>query len=801
MFKNYFIVAWRSLWRNKLYSFINLAGLSVGISCCVLILLYLRQELSYDDFNEKAPKICRVTSVCQLPTGDRSWAITPACLLPRTAGAIPEIEIGTRLLPAGGDRSLAYGEKKLYDTKVFFADSSVFDVFTLPVLKGDARHLLMRPYSVVLTETTAKKYFGNEDPIGKAMKLSDSIVMEVTGVIQDIPLNSHVQMDALVSRNTLMSMFADQPEFVREVNDNWLSFDTYTYLVMNDRTEAGTLEKKLNAFIATDMAEKRRKTGIGLSVKLQALRDIHLYSNLENELEPFTNSDISYVYIFSAAALLILLVACCNFINLSTARSQNRMKEIGLRKVVGGSRMQLIGQFLGESVLFSLLAGLVSFCLVLALIPYFNSFVTIPLQLNTGLVWIYLAITLCTGLIAGLYPAFLLSSFRPVVSLKGRIRHGWTDVFFRKGLVVFQFSVAVILIILSTVIFRQLDFIQNRKIGMNKEQLVQMELRYADIDKAPVMLEEMLKQPGTINGSLNNFSFSLMSVLAMVPEGSQNNKMDAQNLISVDEKFLSTFGIQLVAGRDFSKETRTDSNASFIINEAAVKAFNWGTPQQALGKKIDVMRGHIGPVIGVVKDFNFASLHGGIRPLVMHVLPDDHVFVTLRLQPDHIAGAMKKAEATWKRIATDSPFNYIFLEDEFNSLYKNEQKMRSIVGIFTGLALFVACLGLFGLAAFSIRQRIKEIGIRKVLGAGTFNIAGLLSGGFLKLVLVAVIIALPLSWLLGDMWLRNFAYKTDISWWIFAVAGTMALLIAFVTVSLQAIKAANSNPAKSLRTE
>jgi putative ABC transport system permease protein len=798
MLKNYFIIAWRNAWRNKLYSFINITGLAIGMSCCVVIYLYLQQELSYDKWNVKADHTYRIVSDCYLPTGERKLASTPPHLLTELKNNFPEVVSAARVVSAEGERVLAYGDKKAYAANVCFADSSIFDVFTFSVLAGNPKALLNDPYTVVMTASTARNYFGEENAIGKVMKLSDSVNVKVTGVIADVPRNSHLQFDVLVSRSTLMGMFATNKEMLEAV-DNWLYIDSYTYVVLNEKTEEKEFESQLNKHVAEQTADIRRKLGISLAMELQPLTSIHLHSSREYELKPYTNSDITYVYIFSATALFILLVACCNFINLSTARSLGRSKEIGLRKVIGGRRAQLVAQFLSESVLFSLIAGLLSGLIVMAVLPVFNSFVSVPVQPDKSLFIVYTGIILCTGLLAGFYPAFLLSSFSPVASLKGVVRHGWADVLLRKGLVIFQFAVAIVLIISSAIIFRQLDFIQSRKIGMKKEQLVQLELRFPDIPKAPVMLQELMKTPGVVSGSLTNFSFQNMSLSTVLPEGADENKLNAENICSIDEHFLKTFQIDLVAGHDYSG-LPADVNG-FIVNETAVKAFNWKSPQQAIGKKIDDTDGHKGTVIGVVKDFNYTSLHDPIRPLVMHIKPIKHSRVTLRLQPGHIVSSMKEMQSTWTEIATNSPFNYVFLEDEFNSLYKGEQNMRSVIGMFTCLAVLIACLGLFGLTTYSIRQRVKEIGIRKVLGAGIFSIAGLLSKDFMKLVAISVIIAVPLAWLLGHKWLQDFAYKADMNWWLFAAAGIIALCMALMTVILQALKAANANPVKNLRTE
>jgi putative ABC transport system permease protein len=774
-------------------------GLAIGITCCVLIYLYVQNELSYDRYNTKADRIYRITSNVKQPTKDETFAPTSPIMSLRVKESFPEVEQMVRFQYSA--RQLSYNDRKFPEAKLVFADSTMFDVFTFPLTAGDAKNALKEPYSVVLTETAAKRYFGNEDAYGKTLKMSDTINLKVTGVMKDIPRNSHITFDCITSRSTIQDMSKGDTTFMSNSEMNWFNCNSYGYFVLKEGTDVKVLESKVNALFDREQADLKKNIGMSMNARLQKLTDIHLHSDLTHDVPDSKNGDITYVYIFSATALLILLIACCNFINLSTARSLNRSKEIGLRKVIGAMRSQLIAQFLGESVLFSVIASVLSIIFVLLSIPLFNSFLATDLSFNLSLIWIYLLIILSVGFLSGLYPALLMSSFAPIKSLKGKITHGIADLIFRKGLVVFQFSIAIILIIGTTLILNQLSFIQNAKIGMNKEQVVSISLKGADKDKGEVFLKELSRNPKVVSATLNGFSFKGIPNITLLPDGFADNEMTASHVFGVDENFLKTMQIDLVAGRDFSKDFPTDVNEAFIVNEAAVKEFKWKTPREALGKRIQWGMGKDGKVIGVIKDFNFASMHEDVKPLIITIYKPWFKFVTLRLKTDKLSATMKELESDFKKISTAGGFEYAFLEDDFNSLYKAEQNMRAVLGAFSLLAIIVACLGLFGLAAFTIKQRFREIGIRKVLGSSSRDIVRLLSKDFLKLVLISIVIASPIAWYGGYKWLQDFAYKTSISWWIFVAAGAIALLIAFITVAAQALKAANANPVKSLRTE
>jgi putative ABC transport system permease protein len=798
MLKSYLKIAWRNLLKNKLFSAINIIGLSVGIACCSVIYLYVTYELSYDTYNQKAGRIFRVTTINRQPKKTDHFAPSSPVMAQRIKANFPEVANYVRFIFS--HRSITYKDKKFYDTKILYADSGLFDVFSLNMLEGDPNKALTKPYSIVLTENSAKKYFGGEPAMGKMLRFSDTINLMVTGIIKDIPRNSHFSTDCFISRVTMNEMNKNNTDW-KEQELNWFNCDSYSYILLHENVDYKKLGPKINTIMDKEMAEIRKQVGMSLNIELQPVTDIHLKSHLDAEFRGSVNGDITYVYIFTGAAILILLIACCNFINLSTARSLNRSKEIGLRKVIGAQRLQLVTQFLGESLMFAAIASVISLLIVLLCIPLFNSFIGTSLSLSLNLVWLYLFIIAAVGLLAGVYPALLMSSFAPIQSLKGNIRPGLSDLIFRKGLVIFQFSIAIMLIIGTTLILKQLNFIQNRNIGMNKEQVVSLEMKGSDGLRADIILKELLRNPKVTQGTLNSFSFKGVSNITLLPEGFSENELTSSYVISVDENFLNTFQIKLVAGRDFSKDFINDVKEAFIVNEAAVKAFNWKTPKEAIGKKVTWAFGKEGRIIGVVKDFNFTSLHDDVKPILIHIFPQWFAYVSLRLKTGDLIKTMREIEGTWKSVTRVSPFEYTFLEEDFNNLYRSEQNMRNVLSAFTFLSILVACLGLFGLASFTIKQRVKEIGIRKVLGSSVGNIVQLLSKDFLKLVMFSFVIASPIAWYGMNKWLQDYAYRIDIGLWVFVLAGALAFVIAFLTVSFQAIKAAVANPVKSLRTE
>ncbi|MCD6065744.1 MAG: FtsX-like permease family protein [Bacteroidetes bacterium] len=803
MLKNYFKIAWRNLWKNKLYSLINISGLSIGIAACVVIFLYVQFEWSYDRHYENTDRIYRLTEILHLPKEDRQQAATSPPMAPTLKRNFPEIEDFTRILFSG--RALSFEHKKIADIKIVYADSGMYTVFGGGAIEGNLKRALNKPYSIVLTESLAKKCFGNTHALGKVMQFSDTINLTVTAVVKDVPETSHLTYDCVVSKITSLDMNKETPGFM-ENEENWFNNSNFSYLLLKKNTNKDALQKKINFFAYKQMAEERKTSGLYYDFVLQPLKDIHLHSKMDAEIDASRISDISYIYIFSAAAILIMLIACSNFINLSTARSIARGKEIGLRKVIGAERKQLIIQFLSESVLFTLIAAVISMLLVYITISPFRNFtgkmISFDLLHNNALLLIYFSIIVVVGVLAGFYPALLMSSFAPIRSLKGLTRHSWQDILLRKGLVVFQFTIAIVLIIGSSLVMQQIDFVQNTNIGFNKEQIFQVGLERKAYEKKDLLIKEFERQNGVLACALSDFSFSNgISNISLLPEGASENEITSQSVICTDGNFLNTYQLKLVAGRDFSKAMSTDPTQAFIVNEAAVKFFNWGSPQKAIGKKIDWGLGKKGNVIGVVKDFNYKSLHEQIEPLIIHIQPDWTGNISMRIKAGESKQALANLQKAWSSIVQDEPFDYQFLDDDFDKLFKGEQNMRVILNLFTVLAVLIACLGLFGLVSYTIKQRVKEIGVRKVLGASIKNISVLLSKDFLKLVCIAVIIATPLAWYCMNKWLQNFAFHIEIGWITFLIAGVLTICIALLTVSLQAAKAANANPVKSLRTE
>ena len=779
-----------------MFSFINILGLSVGITCCVIIYIYVHYESSYDTFNKKADNIYRLTLHVHQPQGDIESAATAPLMGPLIQQNFPEIKKTVRFSwPM--ERFMRYKDKRIYDNKVILADSTFFDVFTFSFLEGNPKTALNGTYKIVLSESTAKKYFGNESALDKIMDYGSNKNVTVSAVIKDVPENSHFKFDALLSRSSVFAM--NDTTWLNEKENNWYWIFNYTYFLLDQNCDVKGLETKISKLTASQYPERRKATGIWYDGKLQSIKDIHLKSAMDREIMP--NSDIKYIYIFSAVAVLILLIACFNFVNLSTARSLNRSKEIGLRKVVGAARYQLIQQFLGESILFTLIAGICSVIMVYLFLPLFNSFAGIDAKPDQKLMLLYPLFIFSVGIFSGLYPAFLISSFKPVRSLKGLIRHSVSDLFFRKGLVIFQFSIAIVLITGTQVILRQLHFVQNKKMGIQKEQMLQITFRRANKEQQETFLNQLLNDPNVVSASRNTFSFKEMSAipLMLMGEGEQQG-YNAYPVIYIDENFLKTFQLSLVSGRNISKSHPLDEKESFLVNESAVRTFGWKSAENALGKMINWAGEKQGHVIGVIKDFNYTSLHDGIKPLILHTFPGISS-ITIRLKTSDMPVTIGNIERKWKTMFSDVPFNYTFMQEDFDNMYKSEQKLASILSAFTGLSVLVACLGLFGLATYSIKQRIKEIGIRKILGASIYNITTLVSRDFMKLVGISVLIATPVAWYVSHKWLEDFAYKIELNSWIFLIAGALALFIAFVTVFIQALKSATANPVKNLRTE
>lgn len=810
MIKNYFKIAWRNLMKYKFISFINLFGLTVGLTCCLLITTYVLNELSYDRYNKNAENIYRVTRTFKNANGVVSLKLSTISppfgyYFPTD---FPEIKKMTRLLGAG-TLPFKYKDKLIAETNVYFADENLFDVFTLKTLEGNPQTALKDPFSVMLTEDVAKKYFGNEDPMNKVIKVNNQFDVKVTGIYKGFPENSFMHPDVLISFNSLRDSAVYGEKNLRT---NWGNNSFFTFLVLPDNYDPKKMLARFPAFLDNRMAgnygpnQPSKMTELGL----QKLTDIHLYSHTDYEAEP--NGDISKVYIFSAIALFILMIACINYMNLSTARSALRAKEIGIRKVIGARKKELIFQFLSESMLIAWSAILIAFLLLYFTLPWLNEVSGQELSIRILLRWRIVILLFLTpfviGVLSGLYPALFMSSFQPVKTLKGLFKAGGRNSSFRKALVVMQFTISIVLIITTMIVFEQLRYMQNTSLGYDKEHIITLPYYTSVNPRYDALRNDLLQSPGIkdVTRSSRIPTGRLLDTngaSTMVGNSLQPVTTDIK-YVTADYDFIPTYGIHLIAGRNFSRDYSMDTS-NFILNESAVKAIGWKSPQDAIGKDFKY-GGTKGQVIGVMADFHFESLQHEIVPMVLlnpPTTPTNSSFnsLSIKFAGNNISASLASVENVWKKYLPEFPYQYTFLDENFNKMYQSEQRQETIFTVFACIAIFIACLGLFGLSAFEITQRVKEIGVRKVLGAKVSSIVTLLSKDFLKLVLVATIIAFPIAWYSMSHWLRGFAYRVPIHWWVFVLSAILALIVALVTVSFQSIKAAVANPVKSLRSE
>ena len=808
MLKNYIKIAFRNLLKNKAFTAINIFGLVIGIATCLIIMLFVQDELSFDRFNEKADQIVRVVFRGKMNGEFIKEASTMAPTAQTLKNDYPEVLAATRIRSYGSPKVIV-NEKVFASASFAYVDANFFQVFTLPFVKGDVKTALIEPNTILITQAIANKYFGNEDPVGKTLNLKDkNQLFKITGVIADLPVNSHFHFDLFGSMETLPE--AKLP--------TWLASNYHTYLVLQKDYDYKKLEAKLPQVIDKYMGplikqgmgvslSEFRKKGNDVGLFLQPLLDIHLKSDFSNSSSLEPSGDIRYVYIFGAIALFMLLIACINFMNLSTAGASKRAKEVGIRKVLGSVKAELITQFLLESIILTFVALVLALLLVKISLPSFNNLSGKALVFdftNNPLIIIgILSFGLLVSVLAGSYPAFFLSSFKPISVLKGTVIPNRKGISFRSGLVVFQFIISVSLILSTTIVYQQLSYIQSKKLGYDKEQLLVLRNAYLLGNNAAILKTQLENDPRVAS----------VTVSAFLPAGPTDTNMSGvypdekmeQNrraiIYQIDAQYIPTMGMQIVLGRNFSKGLTTDSS-NVIINETMAKTLGWG--KKAVGHIINRFTDNNGgtksyTIVGVVKDFHFKSLHEEIAPLMM-VLEESHGLI-IKVKTKDIAGLLATMKTEWQKFNSDEPFTYAFVDELFNKTYLSEQKTGTILSIFAGLTIFIACLGLFGLATFTAEQRTKEIGVRKVLGASIGQLIALLSKDFLKLVLVACLIAFPLGYWAMSMWLQDFVYRINISWWIFVFAGAGAIAIALLTVSYQAIKAALMNPVKSLKTE
>jgi putative ABC transport system permease protein len=797
MFRNYLTIALRNLVRHKAYSIINVGGLAIGIVCCLLILLFVRDELSYDRFHEKAERIFRLVDSFDVEGSlSRHFALSSAPFAPALKQKFPQVEDAVRLFP-GRRRLVSYGERKYYEDGLIFADASLFDIFTFPLVKGDPVAALKAPNRIVVSEAMALKYFGPDDPLNQTLKINDQEFL-ISGVMREVPDNSHFHADMFASLKTL----EQDPAIQKRYFQNWVRHEFYTYLLLQEGAQVEELEARLPRFIQTHAAQQIRNVlGGTLSSQLQPLTKIHLHSHLQFEIG--RNGDIKYVAVFSVIALFILLIAGVNYVNLATARSVGRSREIGLRKVVGANRLQLIRQFLGESSWFTLLGMGLALILLSIILPAFNALTGKALAVHDlaspFLLVSLIAILLIVGPAAGCYPAFFMARFKPVEALKRGPDAGSQRSRLRRILVVLQFGISIALIISTAVVLAQLDFLRNRKLGFDKEHVVVIPVRAASIrNDAEAIKADLMQNPAitaaTIAIGVPGGVVAGDAIQLLTPEG---KKTLTVRMIYTDHDYIRTMGLEIAQGRDFSKAMLTDTDQAFIINEAAVRTleltdplstrFEWGEKR--------------GQVVGVVKDYQFQSLKQEINPLVIHIWPASTRVFAMRIRPENIPETLKYIEGKWRKLDPEHPFEFSFLDQTFDALYNSEETLGRVFSIFSFLAVFIASLGLFGLAMFVVHQRTKEIGIRKVLGASVGKILVLLCREFAWLVLIANLLAWPAAYFFMHRWLENFAYRMDMQPRIFILSAGVALVLALFTISFLSIKAALADPVQALRHE
>lgn len=810
MIKNYIKIAWRNLLKNKWYSLINIVGLALGMTTCLLILLFIKYELSYDESNTRADQIARVVFKGQMNGGE----IKEATVMPPVAQTFtdnfPEVITATRLRDYGMPR-LSYGDQTFREDYFGYADTNFLKIFTIPLLKGDKNTALTQPNNVIISQSVAEKFFGDQDPIGKVIQLDDEKrALQVTGVYEDIPENSHFRH---------FGFLASMEGLPAAKSDSWMTSNFYTYLLLKKGTDYDKLEQKFKGIVDKYIGPQLqaamgvtlsqfRKSGNNIGFYLQPLTDIHLHSDLNLDMKPY--GEMSYIYILSAVGFFMLIIACINFMNLTTAGATRKAKEIGIRKVLGSLKKHLIRQFLIESVVISCIALILSVLLALLFLPVINDIAGHDLMPGfSSLSWVIpvlILLALITGLLAGSYPAFYLSSFNPISILQGRYASGKNRTTLRNVLVVFQFIISIALIIGTITVFYQLTYIQNKNLGYNKDQVLIVEDAYFLHDKFEVFQDQLQNDPRILEVSSSGY----------LPAGPSNNNnyliypdTKSDELLytlryEIDQNYLPAMGMKLVAGRNFEKGRVNDSTA-IIINETAAKELSFG--KDAIGHTLSHSEndGSVNTytIIGIVKDFNFKSLHEKITPLAM-TLGNNHNNIIVKFKTANAGDVdelLSNVKSSWDNLTVEAPLKYSFLDTRFMNTYKSERNIGRILGIFSVLTIFVACLGLLGLALFTAEQRKKEIGIRKVLGAKVSTIVSMLLKDFLQLILLSFIIATPVAWYFMNQWLQDFAYRITLAWWIFGLSGILAILVAVVTIGFMAIKTASANPVKSLRSE
>lgn len=798
MIKHYFTIAWRNLWKSKVFSLINIAGLAIGLTCCLLMVLYVKNELSYDNFEKKGDRIVRMIMEYNFNGSVSKGNYTSTKVAPSFKRNFPEVESAVKMSQL--QRIVRYDDKLFNEKRFLYADSTFFDIFSFSLLRGDAKEAISGPNKVVLTTSSAKKYFGNNDPIGKTVKIgSTGIDYVVTGVIQDCPSNSQIKFDFLASFSSLG---------VNQEDTYWDANFT-TYLLLRDKASIATLQAKIPGFMKKEMSQKDLNGNDYITYWLEPMKSIHLHSEYGG-FEP--NNSITYVYIVSAVAFLMLMIACFTYVNLSTARAIERAKEVGVRKVAGALKGQIFWQFISESFIVSVFALMICVFAAISLLPLFNRLaereLTISSLFSPFIITFAVSVILSISFLSGSYPALVFSRFQPIKVLKGAFKNTSSGLWLRKSLIVFQFVISVFLIVTTFIIQNQLHFIQTKDLGFNRDHVIIMPLDGKMQDKFSTIKTVFKSDPNVLHVSraVNDPT----NILGGYDMRSAEMPEKTQILVTanpVDEEYIATTGIHIITGTDFTEQDIKDvmgnnnenKNYHFILNESAAKELGWA-PEEAIGKKMFLGNQRPGIVKAVMKDFNFSSLHNPIKPLVLF---NESWMGTMliKISGNNIPATIASLETKWKELVPHRPFEYHFLDEDFDKLYGAEMRLGKVLSIFTAIAIILACLGLFGLSAYTIQQRTKEIGIRKVLGASVSNVIALLSKDFVWLVFISMLIAFPVAAWLMHKWLQDFVYRISITWWMFAIAGFAALFITMATISFQTIKVAFSNSAKSLRTE
>jgi len=799
MLKNYLKVAVRNLLRHKAYSLINIAGLAVGMACTILILLWVQYELSFDRYHENADRIYRLAADIEIGKMRGRFAVSSLPIGPTLQRDYPEVLRAVRFYPHDRKLLVHYKDKKFLEDGIIYTEDSIFDVFTFPLVSGDPKTVLATADSLVITEAMAEKYFGSENPIGKILKVEDKVDLKVTGVMQNVPANSHFTFNMLLSWELLK-----QDSGYNHWEKQWIEHKFYTYLLLRSKQDAGQLEHKFAALIQSHMGKILEALGGRIEYFLQPLTSIHLYSDLGLEISG--NGDIVWVYVFTVIGLFILLIACINYMNLATARSLNRAKEVGLRKVLGAHRSGLIYQFIGESVILSFFAFLLAIGLVELSTPLFRTLIGSGIRFDyLNLPWLVpgpILLVLLVAVISGCYPALFLSAFHPIRVLTGSFKARTPNVNFRSLLVVIQYAISTSLIIATLIVLNQLNYVTHKSLGFDKEHVVCIRARNSSIWQSFDATKSVLKGHTGISDvtASSRLPGQFPQLQVLMPEGTSFNQSQLFQYTSVDPDFIPAMGIEISAGRNFSAEFSSDIKEAILINEAAARQFRWENP---IGRKITFIEDELitKTVIGVVKDFHLRSLHHRIQPLCLDYRPSSFRYVIVKIKPNRITEVLQFLEKRLELLQPAFPFEYSFLDEAFDRQYRFEKKIGRIFLYSTFLAIFIACLGLFGLASFTTEKRTKEIGIRKALGASVSEIILMLSKEFTRWVLAANIIAWPLAYFAMKQWLQIFAYRTRIDFSTFIFAGALAFAIALLTVGYQVVKTARANPIDSLRYE